>query len=209
MKEVSYSIWIKDSSDFLIHNDIMLAFIQVMSENPKIERYDFRNYPPKISEKVLNLINDINNLGFDLTDDSYFSVVEMKNNNHVFVATIMLPKYENSYVRLISSFGMMMAKYFEFIGTQFTILDITVKSPNNIYIAGEGPLLQNWSVFDPIPLSFRGGKGGPFWNIQIPLINGEKIEFKFVTAKGEFEDGPNRIVIGTDHDQKISATFPN
>jgi len=112
----------------------------------------------------------------------------------------------------------------------FINLTITVNSPRPVFLTGSSPILRNWDPFNPIPLLFLGSSSSPSgpiaptapsslialnaptapndptapsWNLTIPLLPGEFLEFKLVDAYGQYEPGPNRIYTAGHTDDQL------
>jgi hypothetical protein len=204
MKQLTYALWLKSTADFSIDsglvNVITAAFNGVSHSN---RRFSFTDYPAAYSSDIQGLADMLFDWGFPITNGSFISLIEF-GFVRTYIANICLPAYgEQSFVRLIIYGNEPIAQQFDVSGSDFVILTISVNSPNAVFLTGSNPILRNWDNFNPVPLAFLGSTGGPSWNLSIPLLRGEVLEFKLVNGYGQYEAGPNRNYTAGDVDDHL------
>jgi hypothetical protein len=211
MKTSTYFQWFKDISDFTISPEILrVVAILVGGGNYSGKAISFIKYPPAISNFALILKETIDATGFDSGDPAISSFYNKVGNDIVIVTTVPLKQYDQSNIQFLSINGSLIGKIYNFIGENFMLLTISAQHWENVYITGDNQTLSNWDGFNSIPLSFAGGRGGPFWEIAVPLNTGETIEFKFLTPDHSitgllvYEPGNNRSYTASDKDDYIS-----
>jgi hypothetical protein len=204
MKQLTYALWIKSTTDFSTHsglvNVITAAFNGISHSN---RRFSFTDYPAECAADIQQLADLASGCGFAIGEDSFISLVEF-GFVRTYIANISLPAYGNdSFVRFIVYGDQPIAQQFDFSGSDFINLTITVNAPTAVSLTGSNPILRNWDPFNAVPLLFLGGTGGPAWNLSIPLLRGETLEFKLVDGYGQFEPGPNRVYTAGDVDDQL------
>ena len=204
MKQLTYALWLKSTADFSTHsglvNVITAAFNGISHSN---RRFSFTDYPAEYAADIQRLADLVSDSGFAIGEDSFISVIEF-GFVRTYIANISLPAYgEGSFVRFIVYGDEAIAQQFDFSGPDFINLTITVNSPGRVFLTGSNPILRNWDPFNAVPLLFLGGRGGPAWNLTIPLLPGEILEFKLVDAYGQYEPGPNRVYTAGNTDDQL------
>jgi hypothetical protein len=204
MKQLTYALWLKSTTDFStksgLVNVITAAFNGISHSN---RRFDFTDYPPEYSSDIQQLADLINGCGFAIGEGSFISVIEF-GFIRTYIANISLPAYgEGSFVRFIVYGDEPIAQQFDFSGSDFINLTMTVNSPCPVFLTGSSPILRNWDPFNAIPLLFLGSRSGPAWNLTIPLLPGEMLEFKLVDGNNQYEPGPNRIYTAGNADDQL------
>jgi Starch binding domain len=214
MKQLTYALWLKSTTDFStksgLVNVITAAFNGISHSN---RRFSFTDYPPEYSSDIQQLADLVNGCGFAIGEGSFISMIEF-GFVRTYIANISLPAYgEGSFVRFIVYGDEPIAQQFDFSGSEvstpdvtapsFINLTITVNSPYPVFLTGSSPILRNWDPFNAIPLLFLGGRSGPAWNLTIPLLPGEMLEFKLVDANGQYEPGPNRVYTAGNVDDQL------
>ena len=204
MKQLTFALWLKSTADFSTQsglvNVITAAFNGIGHSN---RRFSFTDYPPAYASDVQQLVDLVNAGGFAIGQDSFFSLIEF-GFVRTYIANISLPAYgEGSFVRFIVYRNEPVAQQFDFSGSEFTSLTITVNSPGRVFLTGSNSILRNWDPFNAVPLQFHGGEGGPVWKLTIPLFPGEILEYKLVSANGQYEPGPNRIYTAGNADDQL------
>ena len=209
MKQLTYALWLKSTTDFSTRsglvNVITAAFNGISHSN---QRFSFTDYPPEYSSDIQQLADLVNGGGFAIGEGSFISAIEF-GFVRTYIANISLPAYgKGSFVRFIVYGDEPIAQQFDFSGSDFSGSDfinltVTVNSPRPVFLTGSSPILRNWDPFNAIPLLFLGGRGGPAWNLTIPLLPGEMLEFKLVDANGQYEPGPNRFYTAGHSDDQL------
>jgi Starch binding domain len=204
MKLITYALWLKSTTDFSTQsglvNVITAAFNGIGHSN---RRFSFTDYPPEYSSDIQQLTDLVNGCGFAITEGSFISSIGF-GFVRTYIVNISLPAYgEGSFVRFIVYGDEPIAQQFDFSGLDFINLTMTVNAPGPVFLTGSSPILRNWDPFNAIPLLFLGGRSGPSWNLTIPLLPGEMLEFKFVDANGQYEPGPNRVYIAGNSDDQL------
>ena len=203
MKKLSYASWLKTTYDFAIRTEIIGVIADILNQKEcPSATFSFNDYPPDLKDDVELFSNEIQEAGFQINAESFCAYL-MYNGVKCYIGNVNLPKYgKDSFVRFINCYEIV-AQQFDFVGDNFVALTISVKSSENIFLTGGSPILRNWNPFNPLPFLFMGGRGGPFWELVIPVIPGETIEFKLVYANGQYEPGPNRTYTAKDVDDSI------
>jgi len=204
MKQLTYALWLKSTADFSTHsglvNVITAAFNGISHSN---RRFSFTDYPAEYAADIQRLADLVSDSGFAIGEESFISALEF-GFVRTYIANISLPAYgEGSFVRFIVYGDEAIAQQFDFSGPDFINLTITVNSPGRVFLTGSNPILRNWDPFNAVPLLFLGGRGGPAWNLTIPLLPGEILEFKLVDAYGQYEPGPNRVYTAGNTDDQL------
>jgi hypothetical protein len=204
MKQLTYALWLKSTTDFSTHsglvNVITAAFNGISHSN---RRFSFTDYPAEYAADIRQLADLVSGCGFAIGEDSFISLIEF-GFVRTYIANISLPAYGNgSFVRFIVYGDQPIAQQFDFSGSDFINLTITVNAPTAVFLTGSNPILRNWDPFNAVPLLFPGGTGGPAWNLSIPLLRGETLEFKLVDSYGQYEPGPNRVYTAGDVDDQL------
>ena len=204
MKQLTFALWLKSTADFSTQsglvNVITAAFNGIGHSN---RRFSFMDYPPAYAADIQQLADLAYAGGFAIGQDSFFSLIEF-GFVRTYIANISLPAYgEGSFVRFIVYGNEPVAQQFDFSGSDFISLTITVNSPERIFLTGSNPILRNWDPFNALPLQFHGGAGGPVWNLTIPLFPGEILEYKLVSESGQYEPGPNRVYTAGNADDQL------
>jgi len=204
MKQLTYALWLKSTADFSTHsglvNVITAAFNGISHSN---RRFSFTDYPAEYAADIQRLADLVSDSGFAIGEESFISALEF-GFVRTYIANISLPAYgEGSFVRFIVYGDEAIAQQFDFSGPDFINLTITVNSPGRVFLTGSSPILRNWDPFNAVPLLFLGGRGGPAWNLTIPLLPGEILEFKLVDAYGQYEPGPNRVYTAGNTDDQL------
>jgi hypothetical protein len=204
MKLLTYALWLKSTADYSTHsglvNVITAAFNGISHSN---RRFSFTDYPAEYAADIQQLADLVSDSGFAIGEDSFISALGF-GFVRTYIANISLPAYgEGSFVRFIVYGDEAIAQQFDFSGPDFINLTITVNSPGRVFLTGSNPILRNWDPFNAVPLLFLGGRGGPAWNLTIPLLRGETLEFKLVDAYGQYEPGPNRVYTAGDTDDQL------
>ena len=204
MKQLTYALWLKSTADFSTHsglvNVITAAFNGISHSN---RRFSFTDYPAEYAADIQRLADLVSDSGFAIGEESFISALEF-GFVRTYIANISLPAYgDGSFVRFIVYGDEAIAQQFDFSGPDFINLTITVNSPGRVFLTGSNPILRNWDPFNAVPLLFLGGRGGPAWNLTIPLLPGEILEFKLVDAYGQYEPGPNRVYTAGNTDDQL------
>jgi Starch binding domain len=204
MKQLTFALWLKSTADFStqsgVVNVITAAFNGISHSN---RRFSFTDFPPEYAADIQQLADLVSGGGFAINEGSFISLIEF-GLVRTYIANISLPAYgEGSFVRFIAYGNEPIAQQFDFSGSDFISLTITVNSPGRIFLTGSNPILRNWDPFNAVPLVFVGGPGGPLWNLTIPLFPGEILEFKLVNANGQYEPGPNRVYTAGNADDQL------
>jgi hypothetical protein len=204
MKQLTFALWLKSTADHSTQsglvNVITAAFNGISHSN---RRFSFTDYPPAYASDIRQLAGLVSDGGFAIGEGSFISLVEF-GFVRTYIANIHLPAYgEGSFVRFIMYGNKPVAQQFDFNGSDFVSLNITVNSPHRIFLTGTNSILRNWDQFNPVPLVFVDGADSPAWNLTIPLLPGEIIEFKLVYADGQYEPGPNRVYTAGNADDQL------
>ncbi len=193
MRQLTYAIWLKSTTDASTHTglvNVMTAAFNGISYSNR--RFTFTDYPPELEIEVQRLATLVGDNGLQINESCFISLVEF-GYVRTYIVNISLPQYGyDSFTRFIVYGEEAVAQQFDFSGYDFITLSITVKAEGNIFITGSSPAIRNWDPFNAVPLSFIGGRGGPFRTVSIPLMPGETLEYKLVDADGQYEPGPNR-----------------
>lgn len=194
MNQTTYAIWLKSAKPEFsqtagLINVITAAFNGISHSN---RRYSFSDYPSEYAADLRHLTSLLTSWGFTIGEDSFMSAIEF-GFVRTYVVNISLPEYgDNSFVRFVIYGDTPVAQQFDFSGSNFINLTVTVNSPTGVYLTGSHPILGNWDSYNAIPLSFFGGQDNNTWTVTIPLLPGESIEFKLVDVNGLYEPGANR-----------------
>lgn len=197
MNQTTYALWLKSADpEFFkrsgLVNVITAAFNGISHSN---RRFSYTQLPSEYAADLRQLTALVAGWGFAIGEESFISVVEF-GYIRTYIVNISLPEYgDNSFVRFVVYGDVPVAQQFDFNGSDFINLTVTVSSPTGVYLTGSSPLLRNWDPYNAIPLFYHGSQDDNVWSITIPLFPGELIEFKLVDADGRYEHGPNRTYI--------------
>jgi hypothetical protein len=204
MNQTTYALWLKSAkSEFIegpgLVNVITAAFNGISHSN---RRFSFTDYPSQYASDLRHLTSLVAASGFSIGEDSFISAVEF-GFVRTYVVNISLPEYgDESFVRFVIYGDVPVAQQFDFSGSKFINLSVTVNSPSSVYLTGSNPILRNWDSHNAVPL-FPGSQDANVWNLNIPLLPGELIEFKLVDANGRYEPGPNRTYKAGDMNDQL------
>jgi len=204
MNQTTYALWLKSAKpEFFkssgLVNVITAAFNGISHSN---RRFSYTDYPSDFSSDLRELTSLVASWGFAIGENSFISVVEF-GFVRTYIVNICLPEYgDSSFVRFVVYGDMLVAQQFDFSGSNFINLSVTVNSPTGVYLTGSNAILRNWDSYNAVPLSLPGGPGSNLWSLTIPMLPGKLLEFKLVDTNGRYEQGPNRTyTAGSVNDQ--------